>query len=223
MTDVELPLGGVERRSLKEQSLEKLRSAIETGTLAPGQRLVETQLSKALTVSRGTLREAAQVLIQEGLIATDERGRMVVRVLTQREVHDIFAVRSALECLAARTIALSDHREESVLELEGALEPLREAGSSLQALMDADMAFHRLLIVHSRNETLLRSWDHILGSVRATITRAGVAEALRNMGWDRHIPLVRAIATGDPDTASQRLQEHHAETAERLADLIFKD
>lgn len=221
MPDTELDLGGVQRQNLREQCLTKLRGAIENGTLSPGQRLVEARLSTALNVSRGTLREAMRVLAQEGLIAADERGRMIVQILTREEVHDIFAVRSALECLAARTIATSPDRDQAVNALKDSLEPLKQSGAPLETLMDSDMAFHRLMITLSGNATLLRSWDHILGQVRATIVRAGLDAARHNMAWERHIPLVRAIATGDPDAAAEMIDAHMSETADRVVATVF--
>ncbi len=59
----------LEKTSLREQALTALRRAITTGQLPPGTHLVETELSDALQISRGTLREAMRQLQQEGLIS----------------------------------------------------------------------------------------------------------------------------------------------------------
>ncbi len=56
----------LEKTSLREQALTALRRAITTGQLPPGTHLVETELSDALQISRGTLREAMRQLQQEG-------------------------------------------------------------------------------------------------------------------------------------------------------------
>ena len=50
--------GGLARTSLREQALDQLRNAVSSGELKPGTRLVETELSAALGISRSTLREA---------------------------------------------------------------------------------------------------------------------------------------------------------------------
>ena len=64
----------LEKTSLREQALTALRKAITSGQLAPGTHLVETELSDALQISRGTLREAMRQLQQEGLISAGARG-----------------------------------------------------------------------------------------------------------------------------------------------------
>ena len=73
--------------------------------LTPGTHLVERELSEALQISRGTLREAMRQLQQEELISAGARGRLSVRHLDAKEIKDIFDVRAALESLAASTLA----------------------------------------------------------------------------------------------------------------------
>ena len=58
MAGVTAPLLGLQKRSLREQALAALRTAITSGELEPGRHLVETELSDMLQISRGTLREA---------------------------------------------------------------------------------------------------------------------------------------------------------------------
>ena len=77
--------------------------AVTTREIEPGSRLVETELSAALGISRGTLREALRQLEHEGLIEAGERGRLTVRTLSDAELADMFTVRAALEGLAAAT------------------------------------------------------------------------------------------------------------------------
>ena len=104
----------LEKTSLREQALTALRKAITTGQLPPSTHLVETELSEALQISRGTLREAMRQLQQEGLISAGARGRLSVRHLDTKEIRDIFNVRAALESLAARELAAQPDRAETV-------------------------------------------------------------------------------------------------------------
>ncbi len=107
----------LEKTSLREQALTALRKAITSGQLPPSTHLVETELSEALQISRGTLREAMRQLQQEGLISAGARGRLSVRHLDTKEIRDIFNVRAALESLAARELAAKPDRAEAVTAL----------------------------------------------------------------------------------------------------------
>src|SRR5258708_24381297 len=61
------------------QIAENLKEAIEAGTIAPGQRLDnELELAEQLGVSRPTVRQAIQRLVQQGLVVRRRGLRTVV-------------------------------------------------------------------------------------------------------------------------------------------------
>lgn len=209
----------LEKTSLREQALTALRRAITTGQLTPGTHLVETELSEALQISRGTLREAMRQLQQEGLISAGARGRLSVRHLDAKEIRDIFEVRAALEAVAARALASRPDRAEAVAALRHAVEEMdRWAASNLEDRIEADLRFHRTLCHLSGNETLLHSWTSLEGSIRMSIMFAGVDRALKNMDARRHLDIVDAIEAGDAETAAATVREHMAGAASVLVE-----
>jgi DNA-binding GntR family transcriptional regulator len=209
-------LGGLAKISLREQALDQLRNAVTSGELKPGIRLVETELSSALGISRGTLREALRQLQQEGLVEAGERGRLTVRTMSDGEILDMFAVRAALEGLAAAIVAAHPDRVELVSRLQTALDALEAASGSIKHMVEVDMALHRTLCELTGNPTLLRTWEALAGSIRMSIMFAGADQALSNMSVPRHQEVIDAIATGDPDLARAAVDEHMREAAENL-------
>src|SRR6476661_9716379 len=209
----------LEKTSLREQALTALRKAITTGQLPPSTHLVETELSEALQISRGTLREAMRQLQQEGLISAGARGRLSVRHLDTKEIRDIFNVRAALESLAARELASGPDRAEAVATLRRAVEDMdRWAASDLEDRIEADLRFHRTMCQLTGNETLLHQWTSLEGSIRMSIMYAGVDSAIKNMDTKRHFDIVDAIETGDPDTAAETVHDHMAGAAKVLVE-----
>lgn len=209
MAGLTAPLLGLEKKSLREQALSALRTAITSGELEPGRHLVETELSDMLQISRGTLREALRQLEQEGLLAAGPRGRLSVRHLDAKEIRDIFAVRAALESLAARTLCELPDRAHVTSSLRSAIEAMAAAAEgSLEGRIESDLEFHRTLCRLTGNETLLHSWESLEGSIRMSIMYAGVERAVSNMSVDRHYDIVRAIESGDATLARQTILEH---------------
>ena len=207
----------LEKTSLREQALSALRRAITTGQLKPGTHLVETELSDALQISRGTLREAMRQLQQEGLISAGARGRLSVRHLDSKEIRDIFNVRAALESLAARELASAPDRAEAAVTLRRAVEDMdRWAASDLEDRIEADLRFHRTMCQLTGNETLLHQWTSLEGSIRMSIMFAGVDRAIKNMDAKRHLEIVDAIESGDTDAAAASVMGHMAGAAETL-------
>ncbi|NMN93814.1 GntR family transcriptional regulator [Antrihabitans stalactiti] len=208
---------GLEKTSLRQQAVDALRRAITSGQLAPRSPLVETELSEMLQISRGTLREAMRQLQQEGLITVGARGRLIVRHLDDKEIRDIFAVRAALESLAARELAQLPDRAPAIATLRATLDAMARAGNeNLEGRIEADLEFHRTLCRLTGNETLLHSWISLEGSIRMSIMFAGLGKAVGNMDVDRHNEIVDAIDTGDADHAIQAVHTHMAWAAANL-------
>ncbi len=209
----------LEKTSLRQQALSALRRAITSGELPPGTHLVETELSDALQISRGTLREAMRQLQQEGLITTGDRGRLSVRHLDAKEIRDIFHVRAALEALAARELCALPDRAGAVAVLRNSVEEMqRWAASNLEDRIEADLKFHRTMGQLTGNETLMHSWSSLEGSIRMSIMYAGVDRAIKNMDVKTHSELVDAIETGDADTAETAVHDHMTAAANVLVE-----
>lgn len=213
-------LGEVDRQNLRELTLSRLREAISVGQLPPGTHLAEIELSEALSVSRGTLREALRHLQQEGLLQSDSRGRLSVRVVESHQVQDIFAVRAALEALAFETICELPNRAEIVAKLREMLALLENAELSLSQRLDADLDFHATMCRLSGNETLYSTWLSVRGVARATMTVAGPDSALTNMAYARHEPIVDLLEKGDADAGRAFLKQHMSQAAARIVEAM---
>jgi DNA-binding GntR family transcriptional regulator len=217
MAAMTAPLLGLQKKSLREQALSALRTAITSGELEPGRHLVETELSEMLQISRGTLREALRQLEQEGLLSAGPRGRLSVRHLDEKEIRDIFAVRAALESLAARTLCELPDRQHAISSLRSAIDAMKTAEQEdLQHRVESDLEFHRTLCRLTGNETLLHSWESLEGSIRMSIMFAGPEKGVRNMSVDRHHDIVAAIETGDASLARKTILEHMDTAAANL-------
>ena len=209
-------LSALDRSTLRERSLEALRSAILSGRYRPGDHLGEVELAGSLGVSRGTVREALRHLQQEGLVTAGNRGMLRVNSLTSAEVHELFRVRAALEGLAVREVIASPRRESAAGTLRTALERLSDEEEPA-ARMEADLAFHLLLCQLSGNSMLVEAWQRLEGRMRVAILNGANWQAPM-MARNRHAPIVEAIERGDVDAAMRVVDEHMTAAAERFAE-----
>ncbi|HET7477683.1 MAG TPA: GntR family transcriptional regulator [Dermatophilaceae bacterium] len=211
-------LVGLTKVNLREQAVTSLRTAITSGQLPPQSPMVETDLSDRLNISRGTLREAMRQLQQEGLLEAGARGRLYVRHLGPKEIGDIFAVRAALEGLAASTLAGQQDRTAVVGQLRAQLDVMSQAkaDTDLEDRIEADLDFHRALCALTGNAMLLHTWESLEGSIRMSIMYAGTERAVGNMDVARHDDIVKAIHSGDPAVAFTAVQEHMSWAAANL-------
>src|SRR4029077_20151677 len=85
----------------KKTLAEKLLAEIMNGSLAPGIRIIEGRWAQHFGVAQGTIREAINILERHGFV-TKESGRSArVINLTEKDVVQLYQMRSAVEGLAA--------------------------------------------------------------------------------------------------------------------------
>ncbi len=202
-------------RTLREQVLEQLRSAILEGTFSPGARMAEVDLAAQLGVSRGTVREALRTLHNSGLLEGEERNSLHVRQLTDRQVAELYEVRAALEGQAVASILAAPDATELIDQLEQLL-PEAPAEATPAERFELDLGFHEALCRLSGNDTLLSIWSSIKDLMRISVLAAPNEASSSLMAKSHHQPIIDAMRSGDAERARTVLSAHMATAATRL-------
>src|SRR5258708_10822654 len=101
----------LERMSLHDQLVAKVREMIVDGELKAGSPLPERMLCETFGVSRTPLREAFKILASEGLIELRSHRTPVITPINPDEIANIFDIMVALDGVAgirAATLATDD-------------------------------------------------------------------------------------------------------------------
>jgi DNA-binding GntR family transcriptional regulator len=154
--------------TLSEQVYAHIREKIVNDHYKPGQVIVESELAHELEVSRTPVSNAVIMLKERGLIE-DRGGRACVLDLSIRDVIDLYQCRLALDGLAAR-LAAERITDEELASLEATLGVWSEPSPGLHDLWLADLAFHDLIYLASRNAHL-RRFSEIATDLVATYRR----------------------------------------------------
>ena len=153
---------------LRNVVFQTLRTAILTGELQPGERLMELQLADKLGVSRTPIREAIHMLEKEGLAKIVPRKGAHVAKMTEKDLIDVLMIRQTLENLALRTACELITKEE-IKELEAAMVLFEDATKqdNVVKTAQADVAFHDVIYKAADNPKLL----NILNNLREQMYR----------------------------------------------------
>ena len=111
-------------KSIREVVLQELRTAIFTGDIKPGDRLVENNIAIAMGVSRTPVREALRQLESEGLAINIPRKGTVVKGICIEDAIEIYDIREVLEGLVIRGACLHISRIE-IRELKEIIEDMK--------------------------------------------------------------------------------------------------
>ncbi len=184
--------------------------AIKVGRYAPGQRLVEADLTEELGVSRGPLREAFGRLAAEGLLLIEPYRGALVRRMTSQDLRDLYEVREVLEgqaaALAAGRIDESDNRARMSAAL--AQMSAERDGQDVSGYMDRNESFHALIVELSGNELLAR----VVGALQVQAFRVfyrNLADAAaREQSITDHEAVAAAVLAGDARRAERAMRRH---------------
>lgn len=199
--------------SLVELVTERLRHDILCGGLAPGDRIVEEQLTRRFGISRAPLREALRLLGQQGLVEHSPRRGVRVVQLTAADVDELFELRDVLERFAL-TVAMK-RRDLDLAPLDLALDALAagaETADELQAAQ-AHRRFHLALVGLAGHRQLLLAYEPVVEKLQLYMATNLHREAHRSSpadGFRRHRALRDAIAGGDLEHALHQLEHHGA-------------
>jgi len=189
---------------------EILRARILQGELAPGQRLIESDLQDELEVSRGAIREAFIQLDADGLVELRHQRGAAVTKLNRQEMADLFAVRERLEgfsaFLAAQNVDEGANRAWLKAQRESWMRS--EMLHNEIAHMEENIPFHDGLIQMSGNGKLIE----VLHRMQIPAYRQRFLKLLdsdrRQESVEDHLMVIDAILAGDAAKAEEMMRLH---------------
>jgi len=198
----------LQRVVLSEQVKEYIVNAILNGEFKPGDRIVESSLARSLGVSQAPVREAIRDLVLLGFLETEPYKGTSVRSFSREDLWEVYAVRAALEALAAR-LATGHLTEADVKTLEGILNEMVKAGrdQDLDKMTLLDNDFHETILQISGNKLLYQLW-RTLQFGYWTIVTAKIGSFELEYLAARHGELLDALKTGDPELAMRTMRAH---------------
>lgn len=191
----------VSRVLLRDSAYERLEAAIVEGTLRPGERLRDDELSEWLGVSRTPIREALARLADAGLVETAANRYTRVAPVSIARARTGFAIAASLHALVAE-LAIARLSAAAVGDLRTEAERFTWAvwRHDTEPAAVADERFHAVLSAAAGNDQL----RGLLGRVMPTLRR------LERLAWptmgerpgaEHHEALLAAAEAGDAAAA----------------------
>jgi DNA-binding GntR family transcriptional regulator len=205
------PLSPTVKRSLADDVVERLRTAIFHGRFRPGESLREEQLAAMLDVSRGPVREALVQLEREGLVLVRRhRGASVAR-LSRGDLEDVYSLRLVLERLAVQRAARYA-TEQDFAAMETVLAAFAGAlahDPSEKEVAELDVRFHDLIYQAARHQRLYDCWATLKSQIYIFLLWRNVANPdFREVTVKGHADLLAALRTRDEARVTALIEEH---------------
>jgi len=204
-------------KSISDQIYEVLKERILLGSIAPGERIIESTVAEDLRTSRTPVREAFQRLVQDGLVERVPQGGVRVTVVTPRMIKEVFGIRAILEVYAVE-LACDQIDEETIRKLQELAQQARKLLSSPEAndpeglitLWKINTSFHETIYRAAGSEHLLKLVDQLNSLVRRF--RFLSMRKTRIRAWDQHDLMIKYLEDKDKAMLG-KLTKSHVEQA----------
>lgn len=213
----------LQRRS--QQVLSVLRKRLEQQDIAHGTRLPpERALATELNVSRRVLREALQILEDDGVIKRiPGRGTVIVNETGKgfdRTMDDIRQYTSPVELMDARfalepaiaAMAAAHATSHDIDEMRRYIDKTTGVLRDPKEWEKWDSALHAAMGRATRNNILVRFYEMLTAAREQTawgrLRKASLTPERQALYVEQHASIVSAIEERDPELAAQRMRAH---------------
>lgn len=205
-------------QSLRGRVFTTLREEILSGKYKENEELREIVLGEALGVSRTPVREALRQLELEGLVKIIPNKGAYVTGIGEKDIADIYAIRSRLEGLCARwatehITAEQLEKMEEVLLLSEFYGRKKEDGGHV---VELDSEFHEILYEASNSRILHHVMTDFHNYVRQARKTSVEKKDRAAKSIAEHRGIYEAIKAKDADLAERLADEHIRHVVENL-------
>lgn len=185
-----------------------IRERIANQLIAPGAKLVESEIADEFGVSRTRVREVLTELELRGLLRREPNRGAVVARLDLAEVFAIYDVREALEGMAVRLATLNSPPEAwqdwvDQLSVDGPMQANVDKGE-IEAYFAAYERLRADIITAAGNPVMQSMLDGILEKTRVIVRRVQILPGRMSLALVEHRAIVEAMRTGDADEAERQ-------------------
>ena len=204
-----------------DKLISDIRKEVSSGILKPGDQLEVNALAERFGVSRTPIREAIRTLVESGVLETRPRKGSFVRVLSAKQLLDLFQVAAELEGMACRLAALSLTKE-NVEAIERGLAKCIQAAevqNNAEYAM-ANLDFHTAIHNASGNDWLIEQLRQLQINLNSYRTMPYEIRGRLKKSTDEHKIICDAILSGDGEHACNLMRDHMMLQGKRLPSII---
>jgi len=214
---------------------DEIKAYIIQNSLLPGDSLPpETELCELLGVSRNSVREAVKSLETLGILEARPGAGLFVSnfsfdplleqlgygiLFDHKQLTDIIDVRFHLEYGMIDRAVLAATPDQ-LAQLNIILAEMRSAAENGHYSAEADRDFHRVLWANVDNTIVGKILDVFWMIFRQAQARSAIPDPPQPLAtYQRHVPIVEALAQHDIESARLAMQRHYTGIQERLSQI----
>lgn len=201
-----------DKNNLAEEAYTYIKEKLYTFDILPEETVSDFLLSKQLNMSRTPIRQALQMLKNDGLLEEIPGSSSTYKVsaISEEEIQDIFDYRETLE-LSALELAYEKGRISGVIEkLQKNVDTMVEKQNhgETESHFDADQDFHSAIVHAAGNKRITNAYDALTFQLERLRLLTYLNSAFQDKASDEHQAIVNALKNKDYALAREKLKSH---------------
>ena len=210
----------IKKQTYTDLVVSYIKKCILDGTYKPGDKVKELVIAEKLSISRAPIREALQVLIQEGLVVWSPQKGKFLTELNPKQIRDSYFTGGILEG-AAVSKAIHLYTARDCQRLEDITEKMRgiaENDKPIETIATLDDQFHKILFSRIDNEHLKEFCrKSCQGLSKFLLFRFWIKLYTPREVYLRHKVIVDTLKKRDAEALEKLLQKHYYDAGERMS------
>jgi DNA-binding GntR family transcriptional regulator len=195
--------------SLSDRIFEIMEEAILSGSIRPGERIIETELAKKLGISKSPVREALKKLEGEGIVQLVPRKGFFVRNIDRKSIDDLCDVMFIIELAAAR-LSLKKKTEAVCKKIDEILDQMKRhlRTRDYASYVLANRQFHGLFYDLTENEWILKISQMFFKEADMLRSLSLYTSDRFSRSIEEHDAIADAYKKGDEERLERAVKKH---------------
>ncbi len=193
--------------SAKERAFQQIQEWIIDGTLVPGEKINDVDLANAINISRTPVREALQMLSQQGFVSMKPGVATYVNESNPDELYKLLPPLAALQALAAE-ISASNMDSDTLNSLKNLNNNFKKAliEKDYYTALKHDELFHKIIVDKCDNSYLSNMTEMLQAHVRKLFFQKAIILTMDSV--KEHDELIQAFIQKNSEEASKIAKEN---------------
>jgi DNA-binding GntR family transcriptional regulator len=208
-------------KTYSAQIIAYIKQALLNGEFKPGDKVNEVRLASALSISRAPVREALQMLVNDGLILSIPQKGKFIKALSAKDIRDSYSIGGVLEGAAiAESCELLTREDFATLESLLAQMAQLDSGAPDYAENFAllDIGFHEKLLARTENKLMVEHARTICQRMSKFLLFRYWPHAFSHSEVvERHEKVLKAVRSRSREHIERAIRAHYLELGDRMS------
>ena len=212
--------------NLYVEVINSIITAIATGELKSGEKIIEQTIATEMNISRAPIREAIRELAAQGIVEYIPKKGATVATLNKKSIEETYSLRALLEGMAVR-LAIDNMTKEDIQTLTSLSKTMTESlkKQDVENFINCDVAFDSLICQRSNHSKLQKLIENFVLQTKLYMRMSKynmLINSSLSIEYGVHDNLIELIKNKDKEKAENEMKNHIMNSGEVLINYLLK-